>query len=217
MNLLAIETSGPLGSVALAAEGRPSREVVLADRLRHEGGLAPAVRRLLEEEGLALREIQGLAVGLGPGSYTGIRIGVTFAKMLAWSAGFELRGFAGFEVLAREAAAGDGSTPVAVMTRAHAGRVYGAVYDLSGPTPRALVPLAVHEPNALLARTPEGTRLFADEPTRESVDAPWLALPERVRATGLIELARASRRAGVPADDPETLLPLYLQAAAPER
>ncbi|GHV18600.1 tRNA (adenosine(37)-N6)-threonylcarbamoyltransferase complex dimerization subunit type 1 TsaB [Planctomycetales bacterium] len=93
--LLALDTSSPFGSVALHDErgerdGRGDREKIaavatLADGWQHGRLLVAAARDLLRQNKIELAEITTVAVGGGPGSYTGTRIGVMAAKTLAWS------------------------------------------------------------------------------------------------------------------------------------
>ena len=92
-NILALDTSTPRAAVALAtADGdvhvaRPDPEA------RHGRDLVPGVRDLLRRAGLAARAIDVVAVGLGPGSYTGLMVGLTAAKVLAYASGAPLVGF----------------------------------------------------------------------------------------------------------------------------
>src|SRR4051794_8320527 len=97
MNLLALDTSTPVAAVALA---RGDGDVLVAPSdpdPRHGRALLPMVRDLLARSGLALRDLDVLAVGLGPGSYTGLRIGLTAAKTLAYATGVPLIGLDSLE------------------------------------------------------------------------------------------------------------------------
>lgn len=87
MRLLAIETSGSRGGIALADGGHVIDEVLLTDGLRHARDLLPAIRAACERAGWPPRGIECLAISIGPGSFTGVRIAVTFAKFMAWDAG----------------------------------------------------------------------------------------------------------------------------------
>ncbi|MGE5175062.1 MAG: tRNA (adenosine(37)-N6)-threonylcarbamoyltransferase complex dimerization subunit type 1 TsaB [Hyphomicrobiales bacterium] len=78
-SILGIDTAGPRGGIALAREGRAVASAPLAPG-GHSGRLAPAVARLLEEAGLALGDLAAIAVSEGPGSFTGLRIGLAWAK-----------------------------------------------------------------------------------------------------------------------------------------
>lgn len=79
---LGIDTASPDGSVALARDGRAIAVERLLPR-EHSSGLSRAVERLLASRRLALGDLTGLAVSEGPGSFTGLRIGLAWAKGLA--------------------------------------------------------------------------------------------------------------------------------------
>ena len=83
MNLLAIDTSGPAASVAVMSEGRIVCSIAMQRGLTHSETIMPAVSALLEREGLAPKDVDVFAVAAGPGSFTGVRIGVCAVKALA--------------------------------------------------------------------------------------------------------------------------------------
>jgi tRNA threonylcarbamoyladenosine biosynthesis protein TsaB len=102
--LLALETSGSSLGVALRAEtGIVFEENVTAGSI-HGRALAPLVARALDEAGLRAADLEGVAISLGPGSWTGLRIGLSAAKALAWGAGTKLVGIPSFAALALDAA-----------------------------------------------------------------------------------------------------------------
>lgn len=81
--VVAIETSGRLGSVAVAVGGTVAARCFLTERAGHASGLVPAVRQALAEAGASLEQVEGVVVGAGPGSFTGVRIAGAAAKGLA--------------------------------------------------------------------------------------------------------------------------------------
>jgi tRNA threonylcarbamoyladenosine biosynthesis protein TsaB len=85
MHLLGIDTSTARVSVAIGCDGELMGEVSLAGGQRHAEQLAPAVRYLCDEVGVELRQLAAVAVGVGPGLFTGLRVGVTTAKVMAQS------------------------------------------------------------------------------------------------------------------------------------
>lgn len=89
---LAIETSGPVASIALADD----REIVADDRFESRQTLSvhllARLDKVLRDAGLLLRQVDRIAVGLGPGSFTGLRIGVTTARTLAHALGIRIVG-----------------------------------------------------------------------------------------------------------------------------
>lgn len=90
MLTLAIETSGPTGSVALVASGAVVAEKTLELGRQHAQALLPTIRSLLHDTDRSVRDLQLVAVSLGPGSYTGLRIGIVCAKTLAYAIGCPL-------------------------------------------------------------------------------------------------------------------------------
>lgn len=85
MKILAIDTSTLVLGVAVLEEGSLLGEVTTNLRKNHSVRLMPTIARLLEELELKVEDLDGVAVAAGPGSYTGIRIGFTTAKTIAWS------------------------------------------------------------------------------------------------------------------------------------
>ena len=86
MNILAVETSGFTGSIALWQDGVTTAEQVLAaGGRRHAQTLAMEADLLLKSLGLTPGDVDAVAVSVGPGSFTGLRVGVVFAKVFAWA------------------------------------------------------------------------------------------------------------------------------------
>ena len=100
MPYLAIETSHPRGSLALFDETGLLDGVLFPEGLVHAREIAPQLARLLGRKRLTIKDLRGICVGIGPGSYTGLRVGVTTAKTLAWSCRLPLFGESSLAVLA---------------------------------------------------------------------------------------------------------------------
>ncbi|MBU4310439.1 tRNA (adenosine(37)-N6)-threonylcarbamoyltransferase complex dimerization subunit type 1 TsaB [bacterium] len=83
MTILGIETSTMTGSIALMDEERLIAEYTLNLRETHSSRLMPAIDRILKDASLTIKDLNGIAVSLGPGSFTGLRIGIATAKGLA--------------------------------------------------------------------------------------------------------------------------------------
>jgi tRNA threonylcarbamoyladenosine biosynthesis protein TsaB len=90
MLALAIETSGPVGSVALFESKSVLAEQSLELGSKHGQSLIPAIHQLLNSCGQTPRNLKLVAVSIGPGSYTGLRVGVVCAKTLAYAANCQL-------------------------------------------------------------------------------------------------------------------------------
>src|SRR5438876_1121982 len=112
MKTLAIETSGKAGSVAALVGGRLLREIRLPADQRSAKSLAPAMAELFSATGWGPREVRLVAVAVGPGSFTGLRIGVTTAKVFAYLTRAEVVGVNTLEVIAAQAPADIGRLSV---------------------------------------------------------------------------------------------------------
>ncbi len=134
MNLLAIDTSGPVAGVAVLAGGQIAYEGAAVNRMTHSVNLMPMVEEALTRSGLSIREMDLFASVVGPGSFTGVRIGVSTVKGLAHGAGKPCLGVDALEALA----AGVGMTDALIcpIQDARAGQVYGAVFEAGMPPVR---------------------------------------------------------------------------------
>jgi tRNA threonylcarbamoyladenosine biosynthesis protein TsaB len=155
--LLAVETATAAPSVALWRG-----DALLAERAADPGrataeALLPAVDALLAEAGLALAAVEGFAVSIGPGSFTGLRIGVATVKGLAFGTG---RRAVAVSTLAALAAHARGPGPVASVLDARRGEIYAAGFAAGRAAPwlpAAVIPIA-----ALGSRLPTGCRVVGD-------------------------------------------------------
>jgi len=128
MRLLAMDTSTFVGTVGVVQDGELLAEWSASVRASHGETLLPHVARVMELAGIALADIDALAVGIGPGSFTGVRIGVATAKGLALALAKPLVGVSSLRTLARGLLAGAGlRVPV---IDAYKGEVYAAAYGL---------------------------------------------------------------------------------------
>ena len=102
LKILALETTDAQGSVALCVGG----EILTSRRLdaerRSAQTLAPTIQETLAEFGWAPQDVDAVAVAVGPGSFTGLRVGVATAKMLAWATGAKIIGVDALEAIAAE-------------------------------------------------------------------------------------------------------------------
>jgi tRNA threonylcarbamoyladenosine biosynthesis protein TsaB len=128
MRILAVDTSTFVGTVAVLRDGELLSESSASVRASHGETLLPRLALALEQAGIKLADIDLFAVGLGPGSFTGVRIGVATAKGLALAENKPLVGVTSLRVIARGMAAG---TLRAVAVDAHKGEVYCALYELA--------------------------------------------------------------------------------------
>lgn len=125
--LLALECATMCGSVALVANGRCLAEYSLDVVTTHSQRLLKQLERIREDVGVEWSELGGLAVSLGPGSFTGLRIGLSVAKGLALAVGLPLLGVSTLDGLARQVVALPG-TMVGALLDARKQEVYAACY-----------------------------------------------------------------------------------------
>jgi tRNA threonylcarbamoyladenosine biosynthesis protein TsaB len=126
--LLAFDTSSAAVTVALAhpVSGEILASSTTVDALRHGELLAPAIAAALESAGARPRELTRIAVGVGPGPFTGLRVGLVTARTMADVLGIEVAGVCSLDLLARQSSL---SLPVAVATDARRKEIYWALYD----------------------------------------------------------------------------------------
>ncbi len=142
--VLALDTSHRTGSVAVAEDGRIAAEIVFDASDTHSATMMPAVDRCLEVAGRTIGDIDLFAVVTGPGSFTGLRIGLATVKGFAASRRAPVVRIGSLELLA--AAIPFASMPVMPMIDARRGEVYCAVFDTWTGMPVAVVPARAAEP-----------------------------------------------------------------------
>ena len=215
-----LETSGHVGRVA-AAEG----EVVLRARdldetRRHARDLAPAVAGLFEELAWKPTEVTGVIVSQGPGSYTGLRVGIISAKAFCYATGAVLIAIPTFQAIAAQ-----GPVPVLaveVLADAQQERIYvqrfmaGALRgEFAAASALAIRPFSawLAERNQLDWLSGPGLRRFRDQlpPGSRTVEPErWDALPETLLRLGLARYQTGER------DDPMAVEPIYLRPSSAE-
>lgn len=192
-------------------------------RQRHAAELAPAIHGLLQSAGCRPRDVCGIAVGLGPGSFTGLRVALGLVKGLAFGIGCDVAGFSSLDLLA--AAAHPEALSVQVVIEAQRDAVYAA--SLTRPTPHQ--PLARIGPDRVLNQTDwlaslqPGDYVLGPPLIRRRREWPWpeavvLAEPERCLPTldALAQIARVAWRTGSRLDI-LTAEPHYLRPSAAEQ
>lgn len=214
MPTLVLATSGPLAEVGLAVGSAPSTRRLEAGAARGRG-LLPAIDALLREQGLSPRDLLRVVVDVGPGSFTGVRVGVTTAKTLAFALGLPL---VAVTSLAALAACAPAEREVLSVRDAGRGRLYAARYAPGAPGRRAVLaaPARVTAREAAsLGRgavaVGEGAPALLGPPVW-----PGEALDRAADVAAVLVAAEPALAAGeyVP---PHVLAPVYLQASAPER
>ena len=130
MLVLSLDTSTRAGSAALVEDGA-IRHQIIGDESRTHGERLPLdLMRVLDEAGRALDAVDLLAVITGPGSFTGLRVGIAAVQGLAMATGRMIVPVSAFEALA--AAAGDGTSLVGAWVDAQRGEVFASLHDAEG-------------------------------------------------------------------------------------
>jgi len=213
VRVLAIDTTSPRGSVAVAGPEGILAEARLVTTKGHSRWLLLAVEALLRGLGVEAGAVDVFAVTIGPGSFTGLRVGLGSVQGLALASGRPCVGLPTLDVLAGAVAGASGT--VVALVDAFRGEVYSGVYDAAGLLlrPRGVGPLA-----AVLEGLPAGAAFVGEaaldhrDAIRGAVrDAVFPATPRFLAAplaTAALRLAVAG--ATVPASG---LRPLYLRDA----
>lgn len=128
MRVLAIETSTEIASVAVMIDGRVTAERASEARARHGETLLPLLAEALAESGIAKADVDLVAVGLGPGSFTGTRVGVAIAKGLALGLDRPLVGVVSLLAMSRDVP----GRWLAPAIDAYKGEVYVALFEREG-------------------------------------------------------------------------------------
>ena len=172
--ILLIETSTSVLSVALAVDGTVACERVCEEPRKQASLTAPLVKEVLDEAGLSARELDAVCVSSGPGSYTGLRVGVSTAKGVAFGAGIPLLSIGTLDILV-SGVSGEGAPQFIVpMIDARRMEVYTAVYSSEGErlTP---VEAKVIGPDAFREYLEQGEVLFVGDGAlkcREVIQSP---------------------------------------------
>jgi tRNA threonylcarbamoyl adenosine modification protein YeaZ len=221
---LAIDTATDTASVAVSREGKPIAEISWLAGQNHTVNLMPNALRLFELIGEELNKIDAVFVSLGPGSYNGLRAGLSAAKGLALSLNVRLVGVGTLEVEAYPHA--DSGLPICVIQNAGRGEIASAAFRTSDDGWRKTVDEHITTLDALCNTIDEKTLVcgqFFAFPKNQPDPAEYIA--ERLGDLAVIR-ETTLRRAGVLAelgwrrlergesDDIATLQPLYMRRPA---
>jgi tRNA threonylcarbamoyladenosine biosynthesis protein TsaB len=217
---LILETSGRVGHVAIAEGERLLAVRPLDEARRHARDLAPAVRDLLTTHGWRPRDLHGVIVSRGPGSYTGLRVGLMSAKTFAYATGCALLGVDTFAAIAHQAPAE--TLYVDVIGDAQQDKVYVQRFSrASAADPfQGLTPLGIRTFVDWLAAL--NASIWVSGPGLEGQESrlhpgqPVVAAGARQpSAESLLHLGLARYRSGE-GDDFWTVEPLYLRPSSAE-
>lgn len=149
MKFLALDTSTEACSVALALDG----QILALDEVcpqQHSKRILPMLQQLLSDAGVSLYQLDGIIFGRGPGSFTGVRIGVSVAQGLAFGADLPVFGVSTLAAMAQAAAVQQNATEVIAAIDARMAEVYIAAYTLDeAGLMQAITPEIAAKPAAL--------------------------------------------------------------------
>ena len=150
MNIIAVETSTQPGSVAACCCGKIAYERVLPADQKTAESFAPELQRMFRELGWSTAAVDAIAVCEGPGSFTGLRIGVTVAKTFAYSTGASVVAPSTMRVLARQANLQPNEEVWCVLD-AQRGEIFASLYrcDGSGKSVFEIEPTRIYSPQEL--------------------------------------------------------------------
>ena len=160
MLILGIETSTPVCGVALVEDGTVCAHYTLDLGIHHSEHLFLMIQRVLADRQVALTDLDGIAIASGPGSFTGLRIGMASAKSLCLSAQVPLIGVSTLAGMAFSV--GGEGVPVCAMLDARRDQVYAGVYEFSEGVATAAVQDCAGAIEDVLDRLPQSVLLVGD-------------------------------------------------------
>jgi tRNA threonylcarbamoyladenosine biosynthesis protein TsaB len=213
MRILAVDTTTSAGSVALVDGDVTHGEIRLRTAAGHSRWLVSAVQALLEHLSLAPGEVEGYAVTTGPGSFTGLRVGISTVQGLALAANRPCLGVSALDALA-VSIAGTAPTLVPLMD-AYRDEVFTARYDRAaraiGPARATTIDGALEALAGPAAFTGDAVEGYRERIVAVHPDAIFPATePFLAAIVGRMAAPRLERGEGVP---PDALRPLYLRDA----
>ena len=219
MKVLALDTSGPAAGAAVVTDGRVAAEAWDQGRTTPSRRLLATVEFVLARAGVSRGELEGLAVAVGPGWFTGLRVGLATAQGLALGLGLPVAGVSSLRVLAEGAPLRRGV--VWAVRDARRGLVYAAAFRRDPAGLQRLEPDTAYSPARLAQRLQppvllvgSGARLYREQlagPGRELAPQ-WADVP-RPGLLGLIGARRLAEGQGV---DPAELQARYCRPTEAE-
>jgi tRNA threonylcarbamoyladenosine biosynthesis protein TsaB len=215
--ILGIETATPVLSVALVDEGSVLFSALVGKKNCHDELLVPLIDAMMKQVGRDMKELEGVAVSAGPGSFTGLRIGMAAAKGIVMSLDIPLVAIPTFDAMAWRMARRIPETGVffAPVFEARRGDVYAALFETGAGAFTCIRPVAVLPAEEFASSLPDrswlagdGAPLLLKQPDKQFrvvVDDDSLCRADAVALYGS-ELLAAGHRT-----DPSTCEPMYIR------
>ena len=216
MLVLGIDTSGYANAIGVADGERVLADFVFETRNESLAKIMLNIDSVLKDAGLGLEDIEGFGVGLGPGSWTGIRIGVTVGKMLAYSTGKPVKGIPTLKVLAYQAR--DCHSLICSIVDAGAGgAIYAAFYRCGNNAVHQAGDYYIGDLPGLAGTIAEPVVLVATDVSKyqgvvgQLLELNTFAARESIPDGATVALLAAAHLENGEPDDTLALAPLYLK------
>lgn len=153
MLILAVDTTTFAGSVALLQKKKLLAEVNLESPSTHSERLLPAIQFVLDVNQLDIKDIEGFALAVGPGSFTGIRIGLSTIKSLSYASGKPIAPVSTLKALAMKLRYPQNRL-ISPLLDAKKGQIYAALYESRKPELKEVIPQGVYTPDHFFSYLP---------------------------------------------------------------
>ncbi|HEY3297705.1 MAG TPA: tRNA (adenosine(37)-N6)-threonylcarbamoyltransferase complex dimerization subunit type 1 TsaB [Armatimonadota bacterium] len=227
MKILALDTTTDVSSIALADERGMLGEYNAAHKMDLSQRLLPNINTLLKDCGVEMKDLDAISVSLGPGSFTGIRIGVVTAKTLAQTLGIRMAGLVSLDVLAHQFDCLPHKL-VCPIIKVRKGEVYYALYRTHSGGMERISEYQAETVESLIEYAGQiegGEIIFCGDALESNIDAlrnglkdravpaaKWLCYP---KASVLARLGAEKIAAGMD-ENPLSLVPFYIRKSTPE-
>ena len=215
---LALETSSARGSVALGRHGQVLCARTLTEERKHTSELLPVTRDLLNEMGISPKQVQEVHFSHGPGSFTGLRVAATVARMWQSTIGCRVVAVPSLEAIARNALTHpDQPSRLAVILDARQGKLFGAVFKRDGDDQiRAVSQAGLFPATSWLAEVEQPCRVLGEGVQKHAVaiaEAGLEPLPEAYWWPDARQVLAIGNRLALAGDfrSPEKIVPEYLR------
>jgi len=217
--VLLLETSGSSGIVALGFGSTIVAHRVLEIAKRHVSDMAPAIAEMLKECGWEAKNLDAIATGIGPGSYTGLRIGLMSARTLAMMTGARLLGISTFEILAQHCLE-VGHAKIEIIADAQQDKIYAQSFEnnnsnLISASELKIVSAAEWIANRDISFAIAGPGVPKVLPLRQANQGMVVEQSGNINKESFLALA-LKKLFSHHSDDPLSLQPLYLRRSSAE-